>query len=106
MSFVAFLQTGLAVLLNPQGIPLLFAMFINGINYAFSYGITFAIYGAIVGLFVPPLIGLVFWAPLGLIIGVTFGFLYGFVYGSEYEMPEGFVNPFTKPGWEETIFPS
>ena len=106
LSIVAFLQTGLAVLLNPQGIPLLFAMTINGINYAFSYGITFAIYGSIIGLFVPPLIGLVFWAPVGLTIGVIFGFSYGFVYGSEYEKPGAFVNPFTKPGWEEAIFPS
>ena len=114
LSFVAFLQTGLVVLINPQGIPLLFSMIINGVACAFSYAMAFAIYGSIIGA-IP--IGIPFWpltiiggAILGAIAGIIFGFLYGLVHvanpSMEEMVPDEFVNPFIKEGWEEAIFPS
>ena len=102
-SIMAFVQTLLAMVVNPQGIPLLFAMGMNGLNYAFSYGLTFAIYGAIISLLIP-ILPLIIGIPLGAVVGIIFGALYGFVYGSEAEMPEQLENPFIT-SWPESIFP-
>ena len=103
-SIMAFVQTILAMVINPQGLPLLLAMGMNGLNYSFSYGITFAIYGALIGVFIPVL-PIIIGTPLGAIIGIVFGFVYGFVYGSEAELPDELVNPFIE-GWPESIFPA
>ena len=103
-SVMAFVQTILAMVINPQGLPLLLAMGMNGLNFAFSYAITFAIYGALIGVFIPVL-PIIIGTPLGAIIGIVFGFVYGFVYGSEAEMPDELVNPFIE-GWPESIFPA
>ena len=105
-SVMAFLQTIIAMAINPQGIPLLLAMAMNGLNYAFSYGLTFMMYGGIIGLIIPlPIISAVPGLVIGAVVGIVFGFVYGFVYGSEAEMPDKLVNPFTE-GWPESIFPA
>jgi hypothetical protein len=99
---IVFIQIFLALLSSPEmplflstilnGLNLLGSMIINGICYAVLYGITFAIYGAEIGLFVPPVIGLLFWVPFGLVIGLLFGFLYGFVYAYNVGMPATIAN--------------
>ena len=102
-SIMAFLQTILAMIVNPQGLPLLFDMGINGISYAFSYAISFAIYGGIISVFVP-ILPIIVGVPLGAIAGLIFGFLYGFSYAENSDMPDTIENPFIE-GWPYSIYP-
>jgi len=96
---VTIVQSILAMILNPQGIPLLMAMFVNGVVYAFNYGITFAIYGGILGTVVP-ILGNIIGFVLGAMAGVVFGFVYGFVNASSAELPDTIENPWLE-SWPE-----
>ena len=97
-AIITALQSGLAILLNPQGFPLLINLIINGVIYAFNYAITFAVYGGIIG---AVLIGIPFWPLtiiggliLGALIGIAFGFIYGFLgAGRKIKMPAEIINP-------------
>lgn len=93
------IQTLLAMLLNPQGMPLLLAMTVNGLYDSVRLGVICMILGACIGLFFPiPLIGWIITAPLGAVIGSIFGFLYGFFFAEKAELPEPIPNPFLE-GW-------
>ena len=102
---ITALQSALAILLNPQGFPLLINLIINGVIYAFNYAITFAVYGGIIG---AVLVGFPFWPltilfgiAVGAMAGIAFGFIYGFLgAGREIKMPAELVNPWIKD-WPE-----